>query len=466
MKRMILVSFVLALVCLVSFAQPTWTSLTSLSPTTMQFRSIEFLSGGVVWVQAAKATYDGLNYVFVSTDNGGMWAQRTVGTNNGVTSPWLSNVSAVNANTAIVGTTTGEILRTTNGGVKWDTVLLQYNSSLGFMDGVKFINADTAIAFGDADSLGSFLARSTNGGATWTRITSLPDSSKRSEWFAGYVTYGQAIEVYNRTIWCAQYFGSGKRPFILKSTDAGTTWTDFPIALPGGEVQDYYLKSINFKDASVGYGVIRQVTASTNANYLVKTTDGGATWSDTISVAPGISHDSAKVVAAEPIRGTSVVIASGYAGSWPKAWKSTDDGATWTTLNCPPTISGADLKVAAFVTATTGFIAGNKAAFQLTIATGVGRPGNDVPAGYALDQNFPNPFNPSTVIPYSIAKSGHVELLVRDMLGRTVATLVNGVQSAGSHEATFNASNLASGVYFYSLRSGEFYKTRSLVLLK
>ncbi len=466
MKRMILVSFVLALVCLVSFGQPTWTSLTSLSPTTMQFRGIEYLSGGIVWIQAAKATYDGANYVYVSTDDGTTWTQRTVGTNSGVSSPWLSNVAAANANLAIVGTTTGEILRTTNGGVKWDTVLVQYNASLGFMDGVKFLNADTAIAFGDADTAGSFVARSTNGGATWTRVTNLPDSSKRSEWFAGYVTYGQAMDVYQRTIWCAQYYGSGKRPFILKSTDAGTTWTDFPIALPGGEVQDYYLRSINFKDANVGYGVIRQVSASSNASYLVKTTDGGATWSDTISVAPGISHDSAKVMAAKPIRGTSVVIATGYAGNWPKAWKSTDDGATWTSLNCPPNASGADLKVAAFVTATTGYVAGNKAAFKLTIATGVDKNGYEGPTGYALEQNFPNPFNPTTVIPYTLARSGHVELVVRDILGRTVATLVDGVQSAGAHEAVFRASNLASGVYFYSLRSGEFFKTRSLVLLK
>ncbi|HEY6951632.1 MAG TPA: T9SS type A sorting domain-containing protein, partial [Bacteroidota bacterium] len=277
--------------------------------------------------------------------------------------------------------------------------------------------------------------------------------------------YGSAMDVYNNTIWCAEYYGSGKRPFILKSTDAGVTWTDFPIALPGGEVNDYYLRSINFKDANTGMGVIRQVGASTTANYLVKTTDGGATWSDTISVAPGISHDSAKVMAAKWIRGTSTVIATGYAGNWPKAWKSTDDGTTWTSLDCPPTVSGADLKCSAFI-GTTGFFVGNKAAFMMTNVTAVDKPGYNVPAGYSLEQNYPNPFNPSTTIPYTLAKAGNVQIKVVDLLGRTVATLVDGHQSAGPHTVSFNATTLSSGVYFYSIKSGEFSKTKSLLLLK
>ncbi|HTY58058.1 MAG TPA: T9SS type A sorting domain-containing protein, partial [Bacteroidota bacterium] len=74
------------------------------------------------------------------------------------------------------------------------------------------------------------------------------------------------------------------------------------------------------------------------------------------------------------------------------------------------------------------------------------------PATYSLDQNFPNPFNPSTTIRYSVAHRTHVTLNVFNMLGEKVATLVNGMQEPGSHEARFDAAGLASGAYFYRLQ--------------
>ena len=89
-----------------------------------------------------------------------------------------------------------------------------------------------------------------------------------------------------------------------------------------------------------------------------------------------------------------------------------------------------------------------------------------VPAAFALLQNYPNPFNPTTVISYQIASAGKVSLKVYDLLGREVATLVNELKSAGSYTATFNAINLASGVYFYRLQAGSFTQTKRLVLLK
>lgn len=89
-----------------------------------------------------------------------------------------------------------------------------------------------------------------------------------------------------------------------------------------------------------------------------------------------------------------------------------------------------------------------------------------VPGVYRLDQNIPNPFNPTTTIRYAVPRPARVTLRVFDVGGREVATLVDGEQAAGVHEVRWNAAGLASGVYFYRLRSDGFTKTKKLVLLK
>lgn len=87
-------------------------------------------------------------------------------------------------------------------------------------------------------------------------------------------------------------------------------------------------------------------------------------------------------------------------------------------------------------------------------------------AEYRLAQNFPNPFNPITNISFSLKSSGHVVLSVFDVSGREVANLINGYREAGTHEVTFDAMNLASGVYVYRLKAGDFAQTQKMVLVK
>ena len=89
-----------------------------------------------------------------------------------------------------------------------------------------------------------------------------------------------------------------------------------------------------------------------------------------------------------------------------------------------------------------------------------------VPVEYKLYQNYPNPFNPVTTIKYDIVKAQDVKLAVYDILGREVVTLVNAQQQPGSYEVNWDASGFASGIYFYTLTSGDFTSTRKLILLK
>ena len=86
---------------------------------------------------------------------------------------------------------------------------------------------------------------------------------------------------------------------------------------------------------------------------------------------------------------------------------------------------------------------------------------------FTLFQNYPNPFNPSTRISYSLPNSGYVSLKVYDILGREIETIVNEFQKAGTYAAHFDASNLASGIYFYELQVGnEFVETKKMLLMR
>ncbi|HQF44129.1 MAG TPA: T9SS type A sorting domain-containing protein, partial [Ignavibacteriaceae bacterium] len=85
---------------------------------------------------------------------------------------------------------------------------------------------------------------------------------------------------------------------------------------------------------------------------------------------------------------------------------------------------------------------------------------------FNLEQNYPNPFNPSTTIKYSVAERSNVNIKVYDMLGKEVASLVNTVKEAGSYEVNFNASNLASGMYVYTITAGNFTSSKKMMLMK
>ncbi len=89
-----------------------------------------------------------------------------------------------------------------------------------------------------------------------------------------------------------------------------------------------------------------------------------------------------------------------------------------------------------------------------------------VPTQFTLYQNYPNPFNPTTVISYQLPVSSNVSIKVYDLLGREVAVLVDEYKSAGRYKVEFNAFSLASGVYYYQLKSGSFINSKKMILMR
>jgi hypothetical protein len=102
---------------------------------------------------------------------------------------------------------------------------------------------------------------------------------------------------------------------------------------------------------------------------------------------------------------------------------------------------------------------------------GVQNISTEIPDKYKLEQNYPNPFNPVTKIKFSLKEEGRLKiqeakLVIYDILGKEITTLVNESLQPGTYEVTFDGSNLPSGIYFYQLRAGDFVETKKLILLK
>ncbi len=114
----------------------------------------------------------------------------------------------------------------------------------------------------------------------------------------------------------------------------------------------------------------------------------------------------------------------------------------------------------------TGVIPVDGISFIISGVTGVKQADNNIPQNFLLEQNYPNPFNPSTQISYSIPSTEKVTLKVYDELGKEVSTLVNQEQAAGNYTVDFDASQFASGVYFYRIHAGNIIQMKKMILMK
>jgi Secretion system C-terminal sorting domain len=389
------------------------------------FQAVWAPSGLVCWVGGAAGT------VRKTIDGGTTWTNGNP--NPGVITGDIYNVWALDANTAILTTSPAAtfIYRTTNGGTNWTQVFTQAG---GFIDAIVMTNATTGYAYGDPVGARWSLWKTVNGGATWDSTGMyLPQAGSEAGW-------NNAMSVVGSNIW----FGTNNTR-VYRSTNGGATgsWT---FAATTGNLNTY---GVWFRDANNGMcvGTIAQITTNGGANW----TNAGAVGGSGNMTSVGGLNDYFWLT-----RGTNT-------------YGTTNFGSTWTGTGYTGTQA---LWASNFTTAANGCYTGWAVGAAGTIVkltgipVGIGNNNTTIPSEYNLEQNYPNPFNPVTSINFAIPKAGLVDLKVFDVLGREVAVVMNGYVPAGNHTAQFDASTLSSGVYFYTLTSGEFTSTKKMLLVK
>ncbi len=259
----------------------------------------------------------------------------------------------------------------------------------------------------------------------------------------------------------AQYVGTSDG--LYKTTDNGTNWDDITQNLENSSIIMTVYALIQTKDGSL--------LAGTNWG-IQRSTDGGATWKTasnvTISEFPMTSADE---IGAKTFAKNSKGELFAGTGQYGILY-SNDDGQSWKSINAGyqsmyGDYFGSIIKLSVdkndnlYAASSTGGI--YKAEYH---DTPLEKLPNEKPIAIELGQNYPNPFNPTTNIPIKLAQSGKVKLTVFDVLGRRVATLVDGTMRAGIHQIIFDAGRLSSGVYFYRLQANGKVLIHKMLLLK
>jgi len=368
--------------------------------------------------------------------------------------------------------TDGGILLSTNNGTIWNNVLMSGTNALA----VTSNGTDSTNLFAG----GGGVFRSTNNGISWTAVdsglamnqpvSSLAASSKgtsNTDLFVGTYGNGVFLSTNNGTSWTAVNYGlqntvinslavsdtnliAATNGGIFLSTNNGTSWTN--VNTTGlGIGGPFAISGTNIFAAGLG------VFLSTNNGLNWTAADSGIPYGAIYSLAASDKYL--------------------FADAGDDIFLSTNNGTSWNSTNSfySSNPTGVNTLVVSDSNLFAGTVDGGIWRRPLSdIVTGIKDIKKLAPTHYSLEQNYPNPFNPSTSIGYQLAGKSHVTLKVYDLLGRELATLVDEVKSSGSYTATFNASSLPSGVFFYRLTtnaisSGQtqsFSSVKKMLLLK
>lgn len=326
------------------------------------------------------------------------------------------------------------IYRTTNGGHNWN--YSNFPDSNLFISSIYFLDNNNGY-FGTLFPNGN-IYRTTNGGGDWSPCSI--DSSA----FSHYAI--REIEFYNQlTGFCIGGY-IDIAGVIWRTTNAGISWT--PQAVGAEPINDIeFLDSMNF----IAVGGDYEYGPS-----IVKTTDAGVSWNYQTLNEFGIAY------ALSFRTDLEAWIPLGFSQN---LLLTTDRGSTWSLKQAPDSSA---LYYTTFTDNRNGWMIGEEGKIYKFNPNSSNIISNQtlIPKSIYLYQNYPNPFNPTTTIKYGIPQNGLVKLVVYDLLGKEVATLVNDEQSAGYYEVTFDASKLTSGVYFYKITSGDFSDVKKMLLVK
>ena len=225
---------------------------------------------------------------------------------------------------------------------------------------------------------------------------------------------------------------------------------------------DKQLNKVYFLNNSIGWISGGYFSSGTSELIFMKTRDGGINW----NIQTDMEYEILDICFKDGNRGWAVGMDTSYHG----LILSTEDGGEhWEKMaeNFPAPLRSI------FFDDRFGWAVGGMGLILRTDngVTWIDNEGNNVSKmDFQLDQNFPNPFNPKTVIRYSVGaiheSPVHVDLSIYNILGQKVATLVNKNQTAGSYQMEWDASNFTSGVYLYRLQAGTHVETRKMILMR
>jgi photosystem II stability/assembly factor-like uncharacterized protein len=425
-------------------------------------------------------------YFFVSGSSNAQWTVVNMGTSYNFTDVVLPSAQLFFATAYNSSTYAGVLYKSTNGGINWNQIALpsviSYPNVCDFSsDGVQGIIA----------GVGSIIYTS-NSGVNWQAFWTPSDTvmifggSEAGDvvttfWFVGDKINSVTHEIISPVVVrCANfnvpnpvftrlslpvsmstyqltsvsavdsttcYIGVNSNTFtgILKTTNSGVNWSQTSTPLEIWKVE---------MDRSSGNGF---ATAGGNSNCAIyNTTNYGVTWNEVFSYGSGALYGFDE--------GNTYFFAAGMQG---KIFRSASGGNNWMLQN-----SGVSADLNAIKMCqdnnSIAIAVGDGGTLLMTTNGGVWikNISSEIPDNYNLFQNYPNPFNPTTYIKYQITNNGFVNLKVFDIMGREISTLVNEKQNAGTYETQFDANNLASGIYFYRLKAGNFSDTKKLMVIK
>ena len=203
------------------------------------------------------------------------------------------------------------------------------------------------------------------------------------------------------------------------------------------------------------------IFAGTEFGGVFRSTDNGDIWTELNN---GLTATNVSSLA---INSTGHIFAGSFGGG---VFRSTDNGDTWTEINNGLT----NTFVYSLAINSTGHIFAGASDYgadggvfrSLGPTTSVREVAGQLPSSFSLAQNYPNPFNPGTVIEFVLPQPSDITLVIYNLRGEEVRRLIEGQKPAGYHQVTWDASNVASGIYFYRLQAGDFVLTRKMVLFK
>jgi photosystem II stability/assembly factor-like uncharacterized protein len=357
------------------------------------------------------------------TTNGGL---NYTAQNSNYTAQRFMSIFMMHPDTVFISGNYGKILRTVNGGTNW--IPYVYSDTTVQFWGLFFVNSLTGFASGSAGKI----LKTTNKGDNWITLTTPTSTALDGIYFVNENT---------------GYVGGAN--VFLKTTNAGSSWVN----KVGSFISPFETaEAVYFSDVNTGY----YCTNTSNCR-IVKTTDGGDTWN--------LIHSNEGIGAGWGMSFTNAMTGYVCTGNG-KVLKTTDAGITWGIQNTPLTENLYEIH---FPSANTGYIASWSGKILKTTNGGLTfllKNENETVNGYKLEQNFPNPFNPSTKIKFTLPENGFTTLYVYDVTGRKVSALLNEILEKGSYDLTFNACDFSAGIYFYTLTSNSFKQTKKMALMK